>query len=164
MLMEVRANGKLLPMEIDTGAAISIISEETRRKVFPAEPLRDSSLILKTYTGEPIPVKGELDLRVAYEGQEANLVLIVVEGDGPSLYGRNWMKYIHPNWHQIATVQAPNRLQSILDKHKAVFSNELGRIRSHMATLQVQPEAVPKFFRARQVPFAIRNAVGRELD
>ena len=74
------------------------------------------------------------------------------------------MKYIHPNWHQMATVQAPNHLQSILDKHKAVFSNELGRIRSHMATLQVQPEAVPKFFRARQVPFAIRNAVGRELD
>ena len=55
--------------------------------MFPVEPLRDLSLILETYTGEPIPVKGELDLRVAYEGQEANLVLIVVEGDGPSLMG-----------------------------------------------------------------------------
>ena len=54
MIIEVRANGKPLKMEIDTGAALSIISEETRRKIFPDEPLHDSSIILKTYTGERI--------------------------------------------------------------------------------------------------------------
>ena len=101
---------------------------------------------------------------MGYEGQKQNLVLLVVEGNGPSLYGRNWIKYIHPNWHKIGTVHSSSRFQSILEKHEAVFKNELGRIRSHTATLQVQPGATPKFFRARQVPFAIRDAVGSELD
>ena len=105
---------------------------------------------------------GQLNLSVVYEGQKQNLVLLAVEGNGPSLYGRNWIKYIHPNWHKIGAVHSSSRLQSILEKYEAVFENELGRIRSH--TLQVQPGATPKFFRARQVPFAIRDAVGSELD
>ena len=162
--LEVQANGKALKMEIDTGAALSIISEETRQRTFPDEPLHDSAIILKTYTGEQIGVTGQLNLRVAYEGQKQNLVLIVVEGNGPSLFGRNWMKYIRPNWNQIATVHSTNRLQSILDKHEAVFKNELGRIRSHTAILKVKTDAVPKFCRARQVPFALRDTVGQELD
>ena len=35
---------------------------------------------------------------------------------------------------------------------------------SHKATLQVQPEATSKFHKARPVPFAIKEAVGAELD
>ena len=154
-MIEVRANGKPLKMEIDTGSALSVISEETRKKIFPDEPLHDSSIILKTYTSEHIRVKGQLNLSVVYEGQKQNLVLLVVEGNGTSLYGRNWIKYIHPNWHKIGAVHSSSRLQSILEKHEAV---------SHTVTLQVQPGATPKFFRAKQVPFAIRNAVGSELD
>ena len=81
---------------------------------------------------------GQLNLRVVYEGQKQDLVLIVVEGNGPSLFGRNWIKFIRPDWNQIATVHSTDRLQSILDKHDTVFKNELGRIQSHTATLQVQ--------------------------
>ena len=74
------------------------------------------------------------------------------------------MKYIRPNWNQIATVHSTNCLQSTLDKRDTVFKNKLGQIWSHTATLQVQTDAVPKFFRARQVPFVIRDTVGSELD
>ena len=164
IVIEVVANGKPLKMEIDTGAALSIISEETKKTVFPNEPLHDSSIILKTYTGEQIRVMGQLNLRVTYEGQAQPLVLLVVEGDGPSLFGRNWMKYIRPNWHRIASVHSSNRLQSILDKHSAVFKKELGKIRSHKATLQVQSDAPPKFFKPRPVPFALKDTISRELD
>ena len=91
------------------------------------------------------------------------LVFLVVEGDGPSLFGPNWMKYIHPNWHRIASVHSSNRLQSILDKHSAVFKEELGKILSHKATLQVQSDAPPKFFKPRPVPFAFKDTISREL-
>ncbi len=55
-------------MEIDTGAALSIISEETRKMIFPDEPLHDSLIILKTYTSVRIQVTGQLNLHV-YDGQ-----------------------------------------------------------------------------------------------
>ena len=162
--IEVSANGKPLRMEIDTGAALSIISEKTRKDIFPDDTLHTSAITLKTYTGESIQVRGQVNVRVAYEKQEDNLVLIVVAGDGPSLFGRNWLKYIRPNWNRIACVHSANRLQSILDKHEALFKPELGKIRSHQAALLVQPEAQPKFFKPRPVPFAIKDTVSLELD
>ena len=35
IMVDLEVNGKALTMEVDTGAAVSIISEETHRKVFP---------------------------------------------------------------------------------------------------------------------------------
>ena len=50
--VQVTVNGKQLTMEVDTGAALSIISESTRKAVFPDEKLRPSNIVLKTYTEE----------------------------------------------------------------------------------------------------------------
>ena len=41
--------GKKLSVELDTGAKVSIISEKTRKEIFPGEELRPSELKLKTY-------------------------------------------------------------------------------------------------------------------
>ena len=37
-----------------------------------------------------------------------DLPLVVVAGDGPSLFGRNWLKHIQSNWKQIGTVMLRN--------------------------------------------------------
>ena len=55
-------NGKELNMEFDTGAAVSIISDQTRRRLFPDLQLRKSSLVLKTYTDEPMKVVGQFNV------------------------------------------------------------------------------------------------------
>ena len=57
-------NGVTHSMELDTGAAIAVISEAKCRELFPGAMLRKSELLLKTYTGEPLPVIGELDDQV----------------------------------------------------------------------------------------------------
>ena len=46
--VQVQINNKQLTMEVDTGAALSIIPEKTRKAVFPDEKLRPSKLILET--------------------------------------------------------------------------------------------------------------------
>ena len=84
-------------MEMDTGASLSIISEETRKAVFPEEKLRASELVLKTYTNEPKQVKGTLNVRVQYKSQFKKLVLVIIAGNGPSLFGRNWLNHINFN-------------------------------------------------------------------
>ncbi len=47
--------GKKLPMEVDTGAAISILLETAFRKMYPRIELKQSSLV---YTGEAMKVVG----------------------------------------------------------------------------------------------------------
>ena len=81
-------------MELDTGAAVSIVSEATRKELFPKAKLHPSNILLKTYTEEPIHLIGNLHVRVQYGDQVAKLALVVVAGDVPSLFGWNWLKYL----------------------------------------------------------------------
>ena len=59
-MVKVEINGEMLMMEIDTGAAVSIISEDTYRKKFPKLRLAESALRLATYTTQRIQICGEV--------------------------------------------------------------------------------------------------------
>ena len=51
----------------------------------PEEPKVSTST---TYTGEQMVVAGKMEAKVRYGQQGSNLTLYVVEGDGPSILGR----------------------------------------------------------------------------
>ena len=94
------------------------------------------------------------------------MTLIVVAGSGPSLLGRNWLHSIRLDWRAIhkASSALLTPLSSLLDQHQALFQDELGTIEKEKATLLVRPDCTPKFFKPRPVPYAIRDAVGSQLD
>lgn len=64
----IDVNRRQLPMEVDSGAAVSVISTTTQVERFPKFPLNktSASAILMTNTGEPIPVVGEMEVGVSY--------------------------------------------------------------------------------------------------
>lgn len=158
---------KPLRMEIDTGAAVSIISENLQKELFPDAVLHTSRMELKTYTGERMGVVGEWDVQVQYQQQSKTLPLIVVTGDGPSLLGRNWLKHLRLDWEKIGKIaagQTPESLESLIAEHAAIFKDELGTIQPFKAKLQVKQNATPRFFKPRSVPFAIKGAIETELD
>ena len=166
IVVQLQLNGKFLDMEVDTGAALSVISEATRRDVFPNDTLHPSNLILKTYTNERMEVTGTLNMRVRYGNQKQKLVLVVVAGDGPSLLGRNWLKYLRLDWSNIFAVRAAriSLVDDLLEKHKPLFSDELGSVKPFTASLQIQSDATPRFFKPRPVPYAIKEAVSQEIS
>ena len=51
----LEVNGRPLEMEIDTGAAVSIISKKTQERLFPSLKVLKPSISLRTYTSELIP-------------------------------------------------------------------------------------------------------------
>ena len=78
IMVEVEVNGKTLQMELDTGASVSLISEQTYLTAWvdsdrPA--LRQSSKKLQTYTGESIPLKGEIDVKVRAQTKDPTILL-----------------------------------------------------------------------------------------
>ena len=88
--------------------------------------------------------------------------LIVVDGQGPPLFGRNWLKKIQLNWMSIK--QVSTRLEQILKKYNDVFQNELGTLKGIQTKLVVSENATPKFFKPRSVPYAIRGAIEKDLE
>ena len=77
---------------------------------------------LAMYSGEPMEVLCLAKVEVVYASQQATFPLYVVKGAGPSLFGRNWLEAIRPEWESIQTVQSPvTSLAKVLEEHKDVF-------------------------------------------
>ena len=94
-------------MEVDTGAALSIISEATYKKLWESDTppeLQQTSVRLRTYTGEEMSVLDCIDVKVHSQEQEAQLPLVVVKGNGPTLLGRNWLMKLRLNWQEIGSI------------------------------------------------------------
>ena len=100
----VRVNGEPLEMEVDTGAAVSLISKEMLDSLLPAAKLSKPSLALRTYTSEPIPVLGEVSVRVVHNEYSGMFKLVVVKRKGPSLLGRNWLSTMRLDWASIRSM------------------------------------------------------------
>ena len=153
-------------MEVDTGAAVSLISEYTYRKYLRAVPLEPTDLQLHTYTDEKLEVRGKCSASIEYRGQVAQVSIYVVAGRGPSLLGRDIPQCVKLDWVSIFKLQSKTKtdLSRLLDKHVMVFSDTLGIFAHHEATLHLKGGATPKYFRPRSIPFALKNEVEGELD
>ena len=159
-------------MEIDTGATLSIISEETCNQHWstPRPCLQGTRNTLRTYTGQCVKITGIADVTVvAKTGSKYVLPLMVVPGNGPSLPGRNWLSTLQLDWsaihHMNTTSSTQNpQLRALLKKHSAGFSDTHQAIKTNVAKIYVDDNAVPKYFKARPLPYVMRDMVDKELD
>eukprot|EP00731_Ephydatia_muelleri_P003073 Em0001g3073a len=161
----VKINNVTIVMEVDTGAAASVISERTYKNSWvgvPRPPLLSTDVLLRTYSGERLDIRGEIKVDVQFRGKEAKLNLLVVGGKGPSLMGRDWISVLHPNL-VVLNFSMDGSLKSLLDKHAALFKEELGQIKGVKVKIHVDPKARPSFFKPRQVPYALRARLEEEL-
>ena len=161
--LNVNVQGKTISMELDTGAAVSLISEVNYNNFFSDVSLKKSTVKLKSYSGEDIPVIGQTEVLIKYNQQEENLPLLVVKGDGRSLFGRNWFSCITLDWKEIHQVMNSS-LKTVLDRHSAVFQEGLGKLKDYKAKITLDPQATPRFCKVRPVPYALKTKVEEELD
>ena len=82
-------------------------------------------------------------MQVRYKGQVRQLRLTVVEGNGPTLFGRNWLKYLKLDWPQILHVAAASQFDELLREYGEIFKDKLGTLITLTATLSVKPGAAP---------------------
>ena len=79
--------------------------------------------------------------------------------------GHDWLSKIQLNWkeiHKVHTKQAS--LEEILTDHSNLFKDELGTIKGTSAKLHINPDARPRFFRPRSVPYALWTRVNQALE
>ena len=171
----VSINGKDIKMEVDTGAALSILRATLFRKYFAQLPLLKTDVKFKTYSGEKMTPEGIAEVNVVYCDQKQKLKLYVVDTPGPSLFGREWMYAIKLNWKSLFSVHhldnhtqfdngASGKLNQMLSEFKDVFQDGIGKLQGPKAKLILKEGAQPKFLPARPVPYALRSKVESELQ
>ena len=155
-LCQSRSTNCPLSMELDTGAAVSVISESTFHSLLGKSiELQPSTTTLRTYLGRELPILGTAQVEVQYESQQATLPVFVIKGEGTSLFGRNWLKEIKLNWSTISWVDTENSVQQLLDKHSRLFRSELGTLQGMQAKISVPENAQPRFYKPRPVAYSL---------
>ena len=79
----VKVNNVTIEMEIDTGAAASVISKRTYKNAWVREArpsLLTTDVLLRTYSGERLNIRGEIKVDVQFRDKQARLNLLVVHG------------------------------------------------------------------------------------
>ena len=152
-----------IKFQIDTGASISVMNKKTFVEKVNI-PLKPSSKVLKTYTGENVQICGEAEVVVTEDGKTATLPLVVVERGGLPLLGRDWIQHLQVDL-RINTIDSHDKkLQKLLEDHNSVFKSAAGCLLDVKVTLYSKPDTTPKFYRARQPPHALREAMEEELS
>ena len=103
-------------MEVDTGAAFSIISRETYKRLFRQVSYRKVTFDLK------------LVAEINYETQNMSSTLLVAGEKGRSLLGRDWLSSLQLDWRSIMNLQYTS-LQSILQQNCSIFKGDLGTLK-----------------------------------
>ena len=102
-----------------------------------------------------------VNLRLMYAMGKRKLnyyALLVIDRDGPSLLGRNWLACFQLDWKAIHTIQHMT-LNNLLSKYKSVFLPGLGTLKGLEAKIHVDPNVTAHFRKARSMPFSMRELV-----
>ena len=170
-IINLKVKDKNINFEVDTGASVTLINKETYEGNWNKQqaPLKPCNTILRTYTGDDIKVLGKIEMLTEHKKNKEIVPIIVVEGSGPNLLGRDLIRKLNME-KDILKVPCPvNLLTSanksiIVNKHANLFNNEMGLVKNHPATLLYDDKAEPKFYKARPVPYAMKNKVDAELE
>ena len=75
-----------------------------------------------------------------YNGKTTyQISLVIVEGSGPSLLGRDWLSLIKLDWKQINQMHT-HLLQSVLEQYSGAFQDGLGTLKGFKARIYAKPK------------------------
>ncbi|KAJ8713190.1 hypothetical protein PYW08_008494 [Mythimna loreyi] len=161
----VMINGQNLKFQLDSGSAVTVISEGTYKKLFSGTPLHSSNKRFYSYTGTDMQCVGYVRLPITYMKRTHTLDVFVIRHGGPPLLGRDFISIFKL---RLTPVNFLNDTQTAIDRLQTqfpeVFSDKLGAFKNYKVKLQLSNDAKPIFFKARPIAFALRDKVDKELE
>ena len=144
--VNVKIAGKECKMELDTGGALSIVSEKVYKSKLGHVKLEPSSVLLKTYTVDTVQVLGQANVNVRYGKQNEFLPIFVIKGDVSALLGRNWLMKLKLDWKNVNWTQPTKSAEQLLTQYSTLFDSNCGEMKGIDAKLTVKENVIPKFF------------------
>ena len=178
ILVPVKIHGTELDMQLDTGCALSLAPKAFYDEYCSHCPLKPTTKLLSTYTGERVKPLGECEVQLEYGSSTYSLPLLILRDGVCALFGRNWLKDVKLDWkalpglHYIRPLNSESGanapkptgtrdLGQLLEKYQTLFDNQLGVYNGPPVELTVDEK--PKFCKVRPVPYALQPRVEKAL-
>lgn len=174
-LITVLIEGKPQKFEVDSGARFSLLAEDDFHRLKLHKNLETSNINFRSYSGNIIKSKGKITVKVTYKGKEMYGELHIVPKGHDALLGRMWIRRLGIELQQIdadiqdQSVQSSpvNTLFSIEEIFKdfaTIFEEKVGCVPKFEVKLELREGVKPVFTRERNVPYALRERVEKELN
>ncbi|XP_055329924.1 uncharacterized protein K02A2.6-like [Paramacrobiotus metropolitanus] len=173
-LVPLSIDGHSATLEFDTGSPVTIVSADTWAAI-GSPPLESTPVTVRSFTGHSIPLRGSTLVEVRCADGPARRLRALVSDRGCNILGRDWIHNLGMHQMSLETLRmlqvnavtvpaASPEVAVILQRHANVFRDELGCCKDFEAHLYLKPDTRPRFCKARTVPFALREAVEKELE
>ena len=170
--IRVKLDGVPIDMEVDTAAKAATIDNRVYAKYFSHIPLRPTATLV---WGSPLPMLGEIDVKVEYNGEEKVLPLSVVDKPFPLLYGLPWIREIRPDFDSLfpaskkvfpvcQNVDEQQLISDLRRKYPTVFGGGSAPIKGFEVSLILKEGAKPVFRGPRNIAIPLREPTRKALD
>ncbi|KAL0894785.1 hypothetical protein ABMA27_013312 [Loxostege sticticalis] len=165
ILINVYLGNEYLSMELDSGSGRCVISDKLYQEKFSNHKLHKCNIKMCLYNGHKISPSGFFTIQATFNKVTKIIKIFVIKNGGPPLLGRDFMSafnlVIASNLNSISYDLDVNTL---LEKFPDLWSDDLGSFNKFKILLQIRENSVPKYFKPRPVPFALKRKIEEELD
>lgn len=166
--VEISVGDRVLKLLVDSGARISMITLDLYTATWPNRPLLPPDRKAVSYEGREINLSGYIEEVMEFRGRRIAGKLYVAHK------GLNILGWFHQGLFgmvlrpgtkaQVLAIRDDPDLEDLVNKFPYVFSGELGKIRDFQHKIIGKNDARPVKQKLRNVPFSVRQDLGKELD
>lgn len=170
----VEINERHQKFEVDSGVGFTLIPRNEFEQLNIKTELQPSSIAFRSYTKNIVVPDGKVKVEVKYNNRRSMEEMYVVPNEYDALLGRSWIRHLSINLQQVDTaivnkinVNKKSHLltiEEITNHFQKVFTEAVGCVPNFEVTLQLRENAKPVFYKEREVPYALRDRVEKELN
>lgn len=164
LCLEITVGDKIVIMELDSGSGASVMSKRMYSEMFSHYKLNGCKIKMCLYNGHKISPLGYFEVTVKYNNHKKEVKFFVVDSNGPPLLGRDFMSAFGLVLTNIYKISQDDEVNALLERYPNLWRDELGYFNKFKVHLQLKENSVPKFFKARPIPFALKEKVDSELS
>ena len=166
-------NDKNIRFECDSGSRLSIMNINEFKNLQINTPILNTNVFFRSYTGEIFKPVGFVKINVRYKEHSSQEELYLIDMQKEAILGRNWIRKLKinlseinklNNFKQISLLDIQKSISNITKEYFDVFEQKVGQIPDYICSLKLRKEATPVFIKSRQIPYALKESVDKELD
>jgi transposase InsO family protein len=159
---DIVVNGNLTPFKLDTGAAVSVLSDQTPWLRGHLHKLKDTTQVLRGPGGTRLPVLGTFKATLRHRAQETTEPVYVIRNQQSSLLSKNacvnlgLIKRMEVN-------EIGQKLPNFKEEFPKLFTG-LGKLKSSYR-IQLKDDAKPLcLYTPRKIPHPLRQKVKTQIE
>ncbi|GBM66735.1 Uncharacterized protein K02A2.6 [Araneus ventricosus] len=171
--ISVKIENRYQKFEDDTGACYMLIPHNQFKRLGIKKQLEPTGIAFRSYTEDVFLPLGKVRVKVEHKGHVSFPDLYIVADGFDPLLGRVWVRHLKINLNEIdqnTDNDIQNEISSIqnitdIGKHfPEVFEQKVGCAPNFTIKLKLRDGAEPSYTPKRNVPYALREKVDKELD